>query len=168
MIDHLIDWEGVKIIDRASNFFTRKVLKLKKIQIRKRGINALNRDDELFSLDHVYNSLLLRTKPSGNDATTSGANFRGKRSGYHLRSRPQTERSKGKVCEYILLDLSSIIFLQRRQWKFWCPIIWSRWFLLWVITGYWFTKSRSNSSYCIHRWPTCTNGSGYGFLWLFN
>ena len=54
--NHLIDWEGAKIIDRDSNSFTRKVREA--IQIRKRGTNALNRDDGLFSLDHVYNPLL--------------------------------------------------------------------------------------------------------------
>ena len=43
------------------------------IQIRKRGTKALNRDDGLHSLDHVYNPLLFRTQLTGNDATTSGA-----------------------------------------------------------------------------------------------
>ena len=75
--------------------------------------HALAFDLSVWGLD--LNPLLSRTKPSGNDATTSGANFRGKRSGYHLWSRPQTERSKAKVCEYILLDLSSIIFLQSKS-----------------------------------------------------
>ena len=65
-----------------SNPFTRKVREA--IQIRKRGTKALNRDDGLHSLDHVYNPLLFRTQLPGNDATTSGANIRGKSSGKHL------------------------------------------------------------------------------------
>ena len=36
--NHLIDWEGAKIIDRDSNSFTRKVREA--IQIRKRETNA--------------------------------------------------------------------------------------------------------------------------------
>ena len=75
--NHLIDWEETKIIDRDSNPFTRKVREA--IQIRKRGTKALNRDDGLHSLDHVYNPLLFRTQLPGNDATTSGANIRGEK-----------------------------------------------------------------------------------------
>ena len=80
--NHLINWEETKIIARDSNPFTREVRAA--IQIRKRGTKALNRDDGLHSLDHVYNPLLFRTQLPGNDATTSGANIRGKRSGKHL------------------------------------------------------------------------------------
>ena len=80
--NHLIDWEETKIIDRDSNPFTRKVREA--IQIRKWGTKALNRDDGLHSLDHVYNPLLFRAQLPGNDATTSGANIRRKSSEKHL------------------------------------------------------------------------------------
>ena len=80
--NHLIDWEETKIIDRDPNPFTRKVREA--IQIRKRGTKALNHDDGLHSLDHVYNPPVFRTQLPGNEATTSGANIRGKSSGKHL------------------------------------------------------------------------------------
>ena len=80
--NHLIDWEETKIIDRDSNPCTRKVREA--IQVRKLGTKALNRDDGLHSLNHVYNPLLFRTQLPGNDATTSEANIRRRSSGKHL------------------------------------------------------------------------------------
>ena len=48
--NHIIDWEGAKIIDRDSNTFTRKIREA--IHIRKRGAKSINRDEGAISIDH--------------------------------------------------------------------------------------------------------------------
>ncbi|XP_072041201.1 uncharacterized protein [Amphiura filiformis] len=50
--NHVIEWEGAKILDRDSNAFTRRIREA--IQIRKKGAKAINRDEGIVSLDHVY------------------------------------------------------------------------------------------------------------------
>ena len=80
--NHLIDWEETKIIGIDSKSSTRKVREA--IPIRKRDTKALNRDDGLHSLDHVYNPLLFRTQLPGDDATASGADIHGKRGAKHF------------------------------------------------------------------------------------
>ena len=69
--NHVIDWDNAKILDRDSNSFTRKVREA--IQIRTRGTKALNRDDGVYFLDHVYNPLLKRHQLPGNETTSSRA-----------------------------------------------------------------------------------------------
>ena len=56
--NHVIDWEGAKIIDRDSNklMFTRK--------IRKRGPKSINQGEGLLSIDHIYNPLHKMTATS--------------------------------------------------------------------------------------------------------
>ncbi len=48
--NHVIDWDEVKILDRDSIAFPRKIREA--IQIRQRGNKVLNRDECVFSLDH--------------------------------------------------------------------------------------------------------------------
>jgi len=71
--NHVIDWEGAKILDRDSNTFSRKIREA--IQIRKKGAKTINRDEGSVSLDHVYDPLLRKTSLPGNN------NNRGKSSG---------------------------------------------------------------------------------------
>ncbi len=75
--NHVVDWEGARILDRDSNSFTRRIREA--IQIRKKGATAINRDEGAFHLDHVYNPLLRKTITSlpGNDVNK----FRRKSSG---------------------------------------------------------------------------------------
>ena len=80
--NHVIDWDNAKILDRDSNLFTKKVREA--IQIRTRGTKALNRDDRVYSLDHVYNPLLKRHQLPGNETTSSRAQLPGKSSGQYL------------------------------------------------------------------------------------
>ena len=51
--NHVIHLDNTKILNRDSNSFMRKVREA--IQIRTRGTKAFNRDDRVYSLDHVYN-----------------------------------------------------------------------------------------------------------------
>ena len=62
-----------------------------------------------FPADHVYNPLQFRTRLSGNDATTSGANICGKSSGKPV-IKTSAKEIESSSCEYISLDLSSIIY----------------------------------------------------------
>ena len=54
--NHVIDWDGAKILDRDSNQFTRKIREA--ICICRRGSKTMNRDVGSITLDHVYDSLL--------------------------------------------------------------------------------------------------------------
>ena len=71
--NHVTDWDNAKVLDRDSNSFTRKVREA--IQIRTRGTKALNCDDGVYSLDHVYNPLLKRHQLPGNETTSSRAQW---------------------------------------------------------------------------------------------
>ena len=74
--NHIIDWEGAKVLDKDSNSFTRKIREA--IQIRRRGANSLNRDDGVYLLDHVYDPLLKLLPGNKGQPSTK---FRGKFSG---------------------------------------------------------------------------------------
>ena len=58
--NHIIDWEGAKVIDKDSNKQTR--WKREAIWIRKRGAQVINRDEGTYSFSHVYDQLLLVKK----------------------------------------------------------------------------------------------------------
>ena len=57
--NHIIKWDEAKILDRDSNTFSRRIREA--IEIRKKGVKAINRDEGSFTLDHVYDSLLCTT-----------------------------------------------------------------------------------------------------------
>ena len=59
--NHVIDWEGARIIDRESHRTTRQVKEA--IWIR-RARNTMNRDEGAYNLSHVYDSLVT-LPPSG-------------------------------------------------------------------------------------------------------
>ena len=75
--NHVIDWEGAKVIDKDSNKQTRWIREA--IWIRKRGAQVINRDEGTYSLSHVYDQLLQRTSHSGieNRNTTRGSTAAG-------------------------------------------------------------------------------------------
>ena len=54
--NHVIDWEGAKIVEKDSNKQTRWIREA--IRIRKRGAKVLNRDEGVYSLSHMYDKLL--------------------------------------------------------------------------------------------------------------
>ncbi len=74
--NHVINWEGAKILDRNANSFTRKICE--SIHIRKRGAKFINRDKGAISLDHVYNPLL---KMTSSPSPRNNNKFPGKCSG---------------------------------------------------------------------------------------
>ncbi|XP_072025290.1 uncharacterized protein [Amphiura filiformis] len=67
--NHVINCEGAKIIDKDSNQFTRKIREA--MWIRRRGNKTMNRDIGMYSLDHVYDSLLNQSRTCGNETTKS-------------------------------------------------------------------------------------------------
>ena len=54
--NHVIDWEGAKLLEREDDVIKRRIKEA--IWIRKRGANTINRDIGSITLDHVYDSLL--------------------------------------------------------------------------------------------------------------
>ena len=55
--NHVIDWEGAKIVDRESDWKTRGIKEA--IWIRKTS-NTMNRDEGRYKLPHVYDDILRR------------------------------------------------------------------------------------------------------------
>ena len=53
--NHVIDWEGAKMIEREANWVTRGVKEA--INIRKNPAN-MNRDEGRYILSHLYDDLL--------------------------------------------------------------------------------------------------------------
>ena len=56
--NHIIDWEGVKVMDRESQRSVRRVKEA--IQIR-RHTNNMNRDEGAYQLSHTYDCLVARS-----------------------------------------------------------------------------------------------------------
>ena len=75
--NHIIDWDKAKILDRDTNPFSRKIRE--SVEIRKMGAMAINRDEGVYTLDHVYDSLLKSTLHPGKETTIIGR-FPGKSS----------------------------------------------------------------------------------------
>ena len=75
--NHIIDWDKAKILDRDTNPFSRKIRE--SIEIRKKGALAINRDEGVYTLDDVYDSLLKSTLHPGKETTVIGR-FPGKSS----------------------------------------------------------------------------------------
>ncbi|XP_072051726.1 uncharacterized protein [Amphiura filiformis] len=67
--NHVINWEGAKIIDKDSNQHTRKIREA--IWIRRGGEKTMNRDIGMYSLDHVNDSLIKHTSHRRNETTSS-------------------------------------------------------------------------------------------------
>jgi len=61
--NHVIDWAGADIVDKASDRRTRWIKEA--IHIRKEGRRALNRDEGSYTLSHVYDRLLAATSTCG-------------------------------------------------------------------------------------------------------
>ena len=76
--NHVIDWEGGKVIDKDSNKQTRWIREAIWI-IKRGGAHVINRDEGTFSLSHVYDQLLQRTSLSAieNRNTTRGSTAAG-------------------------------------------------------------------------------------------
>ena len=102
--NHIIDWEKVRILDRDSNPYSRKIRK--SIEIRKKSAMTINRDEGVYTLDHVYDSLLKSTLHPGKETTIIGR-FPGKSSEpKHLWSSHQTRWRKLKSVSKIFKTLS--------------------------------------------------------------
>ena len=63
--NHIVNWENARILDRDANQFSRRIRE--SIEIRKKGAKAINRDEGIYTLDHVYNSLFKPTLHPGKD-----------------------------------------------------------------------------------------------------
>ena len=74
--NHIIDWDKVKILDRDTNPFSRKIRE--SIEIRKKGAMAIKRDEGVYTVDHVYDSLLKSTLHPGKKTIPSSADFQAK------------------------------------------------------------------------------------------
>ena len=61
--NHVIDWNGAKIVDRENNRRARQVREA--IWIRRRKNACLNRDEGSYILPHVYDRVI--AVPSGSD-----------------------------------------------------------------------------------------------------
>ena len=74
--NHVIDWEGTKVIDKDSKH-TRWISEA--TWIRKRGAQVINHDEGTYSLSHIYDQLLQRTSLSEieNRNTTRGSTAAG-------------------------------------------------------------------------------------------
>ncbi|XP_072042917.1 uncharacterized protein [Amphiura filiformis] len=59
--NHVIDWQGAKILEKDSNKHTRWIREA--LWIRKRGQETLNRDEGVYSLNHIYDPLLRTVHP---------------------------------------------------------------------------------------------------------
>ena len=62
--NHIIDWEGVKILDKDSDFKKRGIREA--LAIRKQG-KKMNRDEGRYHLSHIYDTLL-RSEARGQGA----------------------------------------------------------------------------------------------------
>ena len=71
--NHVIDWEGAKVIDKDSCKQTRWIREA--MWIRKRGDNVINRDEGTYSLNHVYDQLLQRTQHSGDESVAGSSHY---------------------------------------------------------------------------------------------
>ena len=61
-LNHVIDWDNVKIMDKDSNDRSRLIKEA--IWIRKEGA-PMNRDEGAYKLSHSYDSLLTTNTPPG-------------------------------------------------------------------------------------------------------
>ena len=59
--NHVINWEGASIIDKDTNKQTRWIREA--LWIRKRGTETINRDEGIYSLNHMYDPLLRTVHP---------------------------------------------------------------------------------------------------------
>ena len=71
--NHIIDWDQARILDRDANPFSRKICEC--VEIHKKGTMAYNRSEGVYTLDHVYDSLLKSTSHPGKETTISLADF---------------------------------------------------------------------------------------------
>ena len=58
-LNHVIDWDRAKVIDRESNRMDRWIREA--IRIRKEQDKSMNRDKESYQLPHIYDYLLSAT-----------------------------------------------------------------------------------------------------------
>ena len=105
--NHVIDWENARILDRDSNPFSRKIRE--SIEIRKMGAMAINRDEGVYTLDHVYDPLLKSTLHPGKETAIVGR-FPGKSSdSKHLwlshQARWQKLKSVSKIFGFVTQNL---------------------------------------------------------------
>ncbi|KAK7891602.1 hypothetical protein WMY93_023565 [Mugilogobius chulae] len=56
--NHIMDWDGARVIGSENNKYKRWIKEA--IEIRKRGTNSINRDDGAFLLSHTWDTLLQR------------------------------------------------------------------------------------------------------------
>ena len=56
--NHLMDWDGAKIVHRESNRFHRWIREA--VEIRKRGQKTVNRDEGQYQLSHTWDTVLQR------------------------------------------------------------------------------------------------------------
>ena len=61
--NHVIDWEGARVIDHDCHLRSRQVRE--SIWIRRNGKEVLNRDQGAFQLSHVYDGLIAKSPPDG-------------------------------------------------------------------------------------------------------
>jgi len=54
-LNHVIDWDQAKVIDRESNRVDRLIKEV--IHIRKEQDKSMNRDDGSYQLSHIYDNL---------------------------------------------------------------------------------------------------------------
>jgi hypothetical protein len=66
--NHTIDWKGAKILDKDSDKQKRWIREV--IWIRRQGPKIINRDEGIYSLNHVFDPLITPVHP-GNENTTS-------------------------------------------------------------------------------------------------
>ena len=64
--NHVIDWQGARVVDHESHLRSRQVRE--SIWIRRAGPGVLNRDQGAFQLSHVYDGLIAKRPPDGSHA----------------------------------------------------------------------------------------------------
>jgi len=62
-LNHVIDWDQAKVIDRESNKMDRWIKEA--IHIRKEQDKSMNRDEESYQLSHIYDKLFAATTSGG-------------------------------------------------------------------------------------------------------
>jgi len=58
-LNHVIDWDQAKVVDRESNRMDRWIKEV--IHIRKEQDNSMNRDEGSYQLSHIYDRLFAAT-----------------------------------------------------------------------------------------------------------